>query len=91
MKKHIPQRTCIGCGTKTDKFRLIRIVRTPEGRIEIDQRGKMSGRGAYLCPIYNCWERGLKGNRLSYTLKTQVKPEDIMKLKEFALSLPKGG
>lgn len=91
MAKHIPQRSCIACGTKTDKFRLIRIVRTPEGKIEIDPRGKRSGRGAYLCPSYNCWEKGLKRNRLSYVLKTQISPEDVTKLKQFALSLPKGG
>jgi len=90
MPKRIPQRTCIGCRTTTDKFRLIRIVRTPEGRIEIDPRGKKSGRGAYLCPAFECWQKGLKGNRLPYALRGEVKAEDLMRLKEFAQSLPQG-
>lgn len=32
------------------KKELIRIVRTPEGAIELDKTGKKAGRGAYVCP-----------------------------------------
>ena len=47
--KKIPQRSCIGCGTKKDKKDLIRIVRTPDGDIVLDRTGKKAGRGAYVC------------------------------------------
>ncbi len=48
--RKIPQRMCVGCREMKNKRDLIRVVRTPEGNIEIDPTGKKSGRGAYLCP-----------------------------------------
>ena len=49
--KKIPQRSCIGCGTKKDKKDLIRIVRTPDGDIVLDRTGKKAGRGAYVLSL----------------------------------------
>ena len=46
--KKIPQRTCVVTKEKCDKKDLIRIVRTPEGNVEIDLIGKKNGRGAYI-------------------------------------------
>lgn len=47
-KKKIPMRTCVVTREKLPKGDLIRIVRTPEGEVVIDEKGKMNGRGAYL-------------------------------------------
>ena len=44
-------------------------MRTPAGEIEIDSSGRKAGRGAYLCRALECWETGLKGNKLEYTLR----------------------
>ncbi len=66
--KHVAQRTCLACRKVQDKRELIRLVRTPEGNIEIDSIGKKAGRGAYLCRALDCWERGLKDDRLEYAL-----------------------
>lgn len=41
-------RTCVVSKEKCEKKDLIRIVRTPEGKVEIDLTGKKNGRGAYL-------------------------------------------
>ena len=41
-------RTCVVTKEKTEKKYLIRVVRTPEGNVEIDLKGKANGRGAYL-------------------------------------------
>ena len=57
--KKIPQRSCIGCGTKKDKKDLIRIVRTPDGDIVLDRTGKKAGRGAYVCDDPSCIQKGL--------------------------------
>ena len=49
-QKKIPVRRCVGCNAQRPKRELVRVVRSPEGEISIDLRGKAPGRGAYLCP-----------------------------------------
>ena len=44
-----PQRTCVACRAVKDKRELTRIVREPDGKVAIDPRGKLAGRGAYIC------------------------------------------
>ena len=46
--KKIPMRTCIVTKENLPKKELLRIVRTPEGTIEVDESGKKNGRGAYI-------------------------------------------
>ena len=65
----VPQRTCVACRQVKPKRELVRLVRTPEGNIEIDSAGKKEGRGAYLCPTRECWEKALKGKQLEHTLR----------------------
>lgn len=83
-RKHVPQRTCLGCRQVKDKRELVRVVRMSEGEIEVDVTGKKSGRGAYLCPSRNCWEVGLRSNRLDYVLRTNVSRESREKLRKYA-------
>jgi predicted RNA-binding protein YlxR (DUF448 family) len=85
--KHVPQRSCIACRDKRDKRDLIRLVCNASGAIEIDKEKKMTGRGAYLCPVYRCWEAALKGNRLQYALRTSIGPDTKQALMEFARTL----
>ena len=61
--KKIPLRKCIGCEAMKPKKELIRIVRTPEGAIELDKTGKKAGRGAYVCPDKECITKAYKGHR----------------------------
>ena len=84
-KKHVPQRTCVGCRKVLPKRSLIRIVRNPEG-VQVDPTGKMAGRGAYLHNIRSCWEIGLKGT-LAKSLKTELNEEERSRLKAFADTL----
>lgn len=86
-RKHVPLRSCIACRKRFPKRDLIRIVRTPEGTIEIDLKGKRSGRGAYLCRNRQCWEAALQPRRLSQALKCQVRTEDVAALRSLAPSL----
>ena len=44
--KKIPMRTCVVTKENLPKKELLRIVRTPDGAIEVDESGKMNGRGA---------------------------------------------
>ena len=48
--RKIPQRQCLGCREMKNKKDLIRVVRSPEGEISLDFKGKKPGRGAYICP-----------------------------------------
>lgn len=73
--RKVPQRLCVGCQEMKPKRELIRVVRTPEESIEIDQTGKRSGRGAYICPRLECLEKALKGKRLEKALKKPLAPE----------------
>ena len=88
-KKHIPQRTCVGCREVLEKRSLTRVVRTPEG-IEIDPGGKKSGRGAYVHNQLSCWERAMKG-ALAQALRTELTEEDKMRLRSFMSALTEGG
>lgn len=85
-RKHIPQRTCVGCREVLSKRSLIRIVRTPEG-VKVDPSGKLIGRGAYLHDRKTCWELALRG-ALSSALKVELTVEDKASLMAFMSNLP---
>lgn len=89
--KHLPQRTCLGCREIKNKWELIRIVRTPQDEIVIDLSGKRAGRGAYLCPVPACWQKGLKGKGLERMLRTNLTPEVLTRLQDFMQRLPLRG
>lgn len=75
-RKHVPLRSCIACREKLPKRELVRIVRTPEGTLEIDPKGKRAGRGAYLCRKRQCSESALNPGRLSQALKCAVTAQE---------------
>ena len=70
----------MACRQVKPKRELIRLVRTAEGRVDIDLSGKKSGRGAYLCRNLSCWETGLGESRLGYTLRTNLTAENRERL-----------
>jgi predicted RNA-binding protein YlxR (DUF448 family) len=71
-RKHVPQRTCIACREVKAKRDLVRLVRTPEGALVVDETGKRNGRGAYLCRQRTCWEAALRGGQISRALKMEI-------------------
>lgn len=80
--KKIPMRMCVGCQEMKPKKQLIRIVRTPEDKIEIDPTGKRSGRGVYICPGSDCLNKALKGKRFDRALQRTVDQEILDTLKQ---------
>ncbi|PSR27669.1 hypothetical protein SAMN00768000_2902 [Sulfobacillus thermosulfidooxidans DSM 9293] len=80
--KKIPMRTCVACRTTRPKRELIRVVRTPQGTVTIDGRGKMSGRGAYICPTVTCFDQALKSKRLEGALEVTLQDEVIEQLRQ---------
>ena len=86
--RKVPQRLCVACRQTSGKRELIRVVRTPEGTVEVDLTGRKAGRGAYLCPVRACWEQAISRNMLDRALKTNLSPEDRARLRAFAETLP---
>ncbi len=86
--RHVPERTCVSCRTRGEKRGLIRLVRTPEGQVEVDTTGRRPGRGAYLCSNRTCWERALHRRALNRALRTILTQEEVARLSQYAQSLP---
>jgi len=86
--RHVPERTCVVCRTKAGKRELVRLV-CSGGAIEADPRGKKPGRGVYLCLSGECWEKGLKSNRVEFGLRTKLSAENRLLLLEYGRSLAK--
>ena len=74
--KKIPCRTCVITKEKLPKNELIRIVRTPEGNVVIDESGKQNGRGAYLKLDVNVIDKAKSSKALNRVLETEV-PDSI--------------
>ena len=86
-RRHVPQRTCVACGSETAKRALVRVVRTPEGRVTADPTGKKAGRGAYVCARRECWETALAKGRLERSLHVRITAEDAETLRAYAAGL----
>ena len=80
MQKKIPMRQCLGCREMKAKKELIRVVRSPEGAISLDFRGKAPGRGAYLCRSGECLKKAVKSKALERALSVQIPAELYEKL-----------
>ena len=76
MPKTIPIRQCIGCRTQKPKTELIRVVRSPEGNVSLDFRGKVSGRGAYLCRDAACLKKAQTSRALERSLAVPI-PQEV--------------
>ncbi|WP_040666360.1 RNase P modulator RnpM, partial [Nitrolancea hollandica] len=84
-------RTCVVCRDKEAKRQFVRIVRTPDGTIEVDPTGKRNGRGAYLCTRFACWERALSGSLLDRALRVDLTDGARAALRRYAEEhFPKG-
>ena len=86
MEKKIPMRQCLGCREMKPKRELIRAVRSPEGSISLDFKGKASGRGAYICHSSACLKKAKKSGILARQLNCEISEEIYAELeREIAL------
>lgn len=79
--RKIPQRQCLGCREMKNKRDLIRVVRSPEGEISLDFKGKKPGRGAYVCPDPACLAKAKKSRALERAFSAQI-PTEVYELLE---------
>ena len=82
MIKKVPCRTCVVTKEKLPKKELVRIVRTPEGEVKIDETGKMNGRGAYLKKDLEVFNKAQKSKILDRHLEVSVPDSIFESLKE---------
>ncbi len=73
--RKIPMRTCVVTHEKYPKIELIRIVRTPERNVIIDEKGKANGRGAYLKKDKDVIEKARKSKILEKHLEIKISDE----------------
>jgi len=64
------------------KKELLRVVRTTEGDLRLDETGRQNGRGAYLCRDADCLKRALKIRALERALEQPLAPELVAALQE---------
>lgn len=70
--RKIPMRMCLGCGEMKPKMELIRVVKSPEGDISLDFKGKAAGRGAYICRSAECLEKARKARRFEKSFSCRI-------------------
>lgn len=75
VNKKKPERTCIACNEQKEKKELLRIVKSKEGIIEVDETGKKNGRGAYICKSEECLEKIMKSKKLQKVFEKEIEDE----------------
>lgn len=79
--KKIPMRRCVATMEQYPKKELIRVVRTPNGEVVIDESGKQNGRGAYLKKSMEALQLAKKKKALSRALECEI-PDEIYEMLE---------
>lgn len=74
--RKIPMRQCMGCNEHKPKMDLLRVVRSPEGEISLDETGRKNGRGAYLCRDVKCLRKARKSRRIESNLECAI-PDEV--------------
>lgn len=76
--KKIPMRRCLATGESFPKKELLRIVRTPEGEVKVDETGKLNGKGAYISKSVEALNILRNKKLLNRALEVEVN-EDVYK------------
>ena len=82
MTGRMPIRTCLGCRRARPQAELLRIVRTPDGRVEPDPARRGRGRGAYLCRRVDCLTECVRRGRWpqAFRVPAVATPEVVARL-----------
>lgn len=83
--KKIPQRSCVVCKAQKNKNELLRIVKNKENIIKIDNTGKESGRGAYICYSEECLEKAIKSKKIEKALEIKVEDKIYEEMKNIII------
>ncbi len=84
-QRKIPMRTCVITKESLPKQELLRIVRTPEQEVKVDETGKLNGKGAYIKKDLAVLEKAIKTKILEKRLECKIEEsvyEEIRKIIE---------
>ena len=84
-QRKIPLRTCVITKESLPKSELLRKERTPEGDVQVDETGKLNGRGAYIKKDVSVLEKAQKSKMLEKRLEVEIEDsvyEEIRKIIE---------
>ena len=74
--KKIPMRRCLATNESFPKKELLRIVRTPQGEVKVDQTGKLNGKGAYISKSMEALNIARKKKVFDRALEVEI-PEEV--------------
>jgi predicted RNA-binding protein YlxR (DUF448 family) len=77
---HTPHRMCIGCRSVRPKKELLRLVMRMDSSVTVDEAQRAPGRGVYLCPLMDCFEKALKKKDLDACLDRASLVEEVNSL-----------
>lgn len=80
--KESPKRMCVVCREMKDKKTLIRVVRSKDGEIKVDETGKANGRGAYVCRNCECIENCRKKKCFERVFGVEISSQIYEELRE---------
>jgi uncharacterized protein len=75
-----PERTCVGCRSRSEKRVLIRVVRAPDGRIDLDPTGRAPGRGAYVHQSRGCLKEAVRKGAIGRALHAPLGQAEAARL-----------
>ncbi len=84
-QRKIPMRTCVITKDSLPKQELLRIVRTPDNEVKVDETGKLNGKGAYIKKDLAVLEKAIKTKILEKRLECKIEEsvyEEIRKIIE---------
>lgn len=70
--RKVPLRTCVVTKESLPKKELLRIVRTPEKQVIVDESGKANGRGAYIKKDIEVLKKAIKTKILEKRLECNI-------------------
>ncbi len=79
--KKIPMRSCVVTKERFPKQELIRVVRTVDGNVVVDETGRVNGHGAYLKKDLKVFEQAKKSKVLNRYLEVEIADELFEQLK----------
>jgi len=81
VQKRVPMRMCAICRGQFPKRELIRLVKSSDGLVTVDDTGKKPGRGLYVCRSEACLAQATKGARLEKAAGVRIDGEVLAELK----------
>lgn len=78
---------CISCKKMKPKSDMLRVVLMPDhSTYQVDESGKLNGRGAYICNDDNCIQKAIKSKLLNRAFKANVSSEVYEEIKEISIA-----